>query len=182
MRALDLVSEPGTDWYYNGGNTNLLGEVIREATGLRIDDFAAEHLFAPLGITDYEWDHINADVIHASGNLHLRPRDMAKLGYLYLNGGVWRGERIVSEAWIAGSTRKHVSHSATNGYGYQWWLETYRVDSTSIDSYYAAGWGGQRIVVFPSLDMVVVLTGGNYVGNEPTDEIITRYILPAVHR
>jgi CubicO group peptidase (beta-lactamase class C family) len=175
-----VVDEPGTKWYYNGGGTNLLGEVIREATGLRMDDFAEKYLFAPLGITDYEWDHINPDMIHASGNLKLRPRDMAKLGYLFLNGGMWKGERIVSEEWIEESTKGHVSLSPTGEYGYQWWLKTYHSGSKSVDSFYAAGWGGQRIMVFPSLDMVVVFAGGNYVGEEPVDEIITRYLLPAV--
>ena len=179
--AKPIVSEPGTDWYYNGGNTNLLGEVIREATEQRMDDFATQHLFAPLGITDYEWDHINPDVIHASGNLRLRPRDMAKLGYVYLNGGVWNGQRIVSEEWIEASTKDYASTPGGEGYGYQWWRKTYRSEVIPIDAFYAAGWGGQRITGFPSLDMVVVFTGGNYVGQDPVDEIITRHILPAVH-
>jgi CubicO group peptidase (beta-lactamase class C family) len=178
--AKPVASEPGTKWYYNGGGTNLLGEAIRATTGLRMDDFAEKVLFGPLGITNYEWDHINPDMIHASGNLKLRPRDMAKLGYLYLNGGMWKGERIVSEEWIAESTKGHVSLSGAEGYGYQWWLKTYHSDSMSVDSYYAAGWGGQRIMVFPSLNIVVVFTGGNYVGESPVDEIITRHILPAV--
>lgn len=178
--AKPIVSEPGTNWYYSGGDTNLLGEVIREATGLRMDDFAAQHLFAPLGITEYKWDHINPDMIHASGNLELRPRDMAKLGYLYLNGGVWNGARVISEEWIETSTKKHASTPGGEGYGYQWWRKTYRSGGASVDAFYAAGWGGQRITVFPSRGMVMVFTGGNYVGQEPVDEIITRYILPAV--
>jgi len=178
--AKPVVDEPGTKWYYNGGGTNLLGEVIRETTGLRMDDFAKEYLFAPLGITNYEWDHINPDMIHASGNLKLRPRDMAKLGYLFLNGGTWKGERIVSEEWIEESTKGRVSPLWADGYGYQWWLRTYHSNSTSVDSFYADGWGGQRIAVFPGLDMVVVFTGGNYVGEVPADDIVVRFILPAV--
>jgi CubicO group peptidase (beta-lactamase class C family) len=178
--AKPIVSEPGTEWYYNGGGTNILGQVIREATGLRIDDFADEHLFAPLGITEYEWDHINPDMIHASGNLQLRPRDMAKFGYLFLNGGVWQGERIVSQEWVEESTRERFQTSWEDRYGYQWWLKTYRVDSPSVDSFFASGWGGQEIIVFPSLELVVVFTGGNYVGQNPIDDIVTRHILPAV--
>jgi CubicO group peptidase (beta-lactamase class C family) len=178
--AKPVVSEPGTKWYYNGGGTNLLGEVIREATGQRMDAYAEQVLFAPLGITNYEWDHINPDMIHASGNLKLRPRDMAKFGYLFLNGGVWNGERIISREWVEESTSRHALPRWADGYGYQWWLRTYHSGSEPVDSFYAAGWGGQRITVFPSLDMVVVFTGGNYVQEEPVDEIITRYILPAV--
>lgn len=177
-----LVSEPGAQFYYGGDNTNLLGEAIRSATGQRMDAFAEEVLFEPLGITNYAWDFINPDMIHASGNLQLRPRDMAKLGQLCLNGGVWEGQRIVSEAWIAESTQKHVTHSATSGYGYQWWLETYRVGSTTVDAFSAEGWGGQRIIVFPDLEMIVVFTGGNYASGDPSEEILTRYILPAVQK
>lgn len=178
--AKPTVDEPGTRWYYNGGGTNVLGEVIRTATGTRMDEFAEENLFAPLGITDYEWDFINPDVIHASGNLSLRPRDMAKLGSVYLNDGIWQGERIVSADWIRNSTQDHATTSSSTGYGYQWWLTTYRSGSHNFDSFYANGWGGQRIVVFPELEMVVVFTGGNYVEGNPVDEIIERYILPAV--
>jgi CubicO group peptidase (beta-lactamase class C family) len=178
--AKPVVDEPGTQWYYNGGNTNILGEVIRKATGLRMDDFAEEHLFAPLGITEYEWDHINPDMIHASGNLQLRPRDMAKFGYLFLNGGVWQGERIISQEWVEESTKERVRSAWGNGYGYQWWMKTYHVNSTSVDSFFASGWGGQEIIVFPSLDMVVVFTGGNYVEPSPIDDIVSQYILPAV--
>lgn len=135
-------------------------------------------LMATLGTISY-----NPDMIHASGNLKLRPRDMAKFGYLFLNGGIWKSERIVSQKWIEESTRGHISFpggSWASGYGYQWWLKTYHLNSTSVDSFYASGWGGQRISVFPSLDMVVVFTGGNYVGEEPVDDIIARFILPAV--
>jgi len=177
-----LVTEPGTQFYYGGDNANLLGEAIRSATGQRMDAFAEEVLFGPLGITDYAWDFINPDMIHASGNLQLRPRDMAKIGQLCLNGGVWEGQRIVSEAWIAESTQKHVTHSATSGYGYQWWLETYRVGAISADTFAALGWGGQRIIVLPAWEMVVVFTGGNYASGDPSEEILTRYILPAVRR
>ena len=105
---------------------------------------------------------------------------MAKLGNLYLNGGMWQGERIVSGDWIKKSTQAHATTAWESGYGYQWWLDTYWLDSEGVDAYYANGWGGQRIMVFPSLDMVLVFTGGNYVDEVPVDEVIERYILPAV--
>jgi CubicO group peptidase (beta-lactamase class C family) len=197
--AKPVVAEPGTAWYYNGGGVNVLGEVIREASGMRIDEFAERYLFAPLGITEYEWDHISPDMIHASGNLKLRPRDMAKFGYLYLNGGTWKGQQIISQEWVERSTKasvpipweslegilgdEYADLPETHGdsYGYLWWLKTYHADAQSVDAYFASGWGGQRIYVFPGLDMVVVLTGGNYGAKqkEPVDEIITQYVLPA---
>jgi CubicO group peptidase (beta-lactamase class C family) len=196
--AKPVVAEPGTAWYYNGGGVCVLGEVIRAASGMGMDDFAERYLFAPLGITEHEWEYFSSGMIHASGNLRLRPRDMAKFGYLYLNGGRWQGKQIVSPEWIATSTRESVSipwsslaeikhkryadipESHGDGYGYLWWLKTYEVDGKPVDAVQAAGWGGQRIALFPDLDMVVVLTGGNYATHEPVYEILTRYILPAV--
>jgi CubicO group peptidase (beta-lactamase class C family) len=181
-----LVAEPGTRWYYSGGDVNLLGEIIKRATGMRMDAFAAKYLFAPLGITAYEWDFIKPDFIHASGNLKLRPRDMAKLGQLYLNGGTWNGKRVISQEWVKASTQSYTQippDSALAGhadaYGYQWWLKTYYSKGTAVDAYFRSGWGGQKIVVFPGLEMVTVFTGGNYAEQDPVDEIVVRYVLPA---
>ena len=175
-----MVNEPGTAFYYNGGCTNLLSEIIRRTTGLRLDAFAEKHLFAPLGITSFEWDFINPDFIHASGNLYLRPRDLAKFGLLYLQGGLWEGKRLLSEEWVQASTTQQVELSGSEGYGYQWWRKTYPMGDGEVLSFYAAGWGGQYIKVFPDLNMVIVFTGGNYASPDPVDEIITDYILPSV--
>jgi CubicO group peptidase (beta-lactamase class C family) len=176
-----VVAEPGSRWYYSGGDVNLLGEIIQVATGLRMDDFAQEHLFKPLGITAYEWDFIQPDFVHASGNVKLRPRDVAKFGYLYLNDGVWQGQCILSPEWVADSTRAYSSFpGSTDGYGYQWLTRTYVVHSEQVDAYSKAGWGGQLVRVFPSLDMVLVFTGGNYATRDVVGDIITQYVLPAV--
>jgi CubicO group peptidase (beta-lactamase class C family) len=184
--AKPVVAEPGKRFYYSGGDVNLLGEVIRKATGLRIDNFAEKYLFTPLSITEYEWNFLNPDVVYTSGDLKLRPRDMAKLGQLYLKDGTWNGERIISEEWIKHSTREYISiqnsymaETYGQSYGYQWFLQTFYVDSTPFDSITRDGWGGQRIHIFPSLNMVVVLTGGNYYTEPPVNEIITLYILPS---
>jgi len=179
-----IIHEPGTHFFYNGGNTNLLGEIIKITTEDLVD-FADKNLFQLLGIINYEWDYLNPQVIHASGNLKLRPRDMAKFGQLFLNEGLWNGTRIISKEWVEESTQKHISFSNSSwsdGYGYQWWMKTYLVKSKSFDSYFAAGWGGQKINIFPEQQMVVVFTGGNYVGPEPSDEIITNYILAAIEK
>jgi CubicO group peptidase (beta-lactamase class C family) len=180
--AKPVVHQPGTYWYYSGGDVNLLGETIRKATGMRMDDFAAQYLFSPLGITEYEWDFINPNVVHASGNLKLHPRGMAKFGYLILNDDVWQGERILSQAWVDKTKTAYISSPAPDHgerYGYQWWLKTFPYGSGTVEALHRSGWGGQAIYLFPSLDMVVVFTDGNYVGEIPNNEIITRYILPA---
>ena len=186
--AKPVVAEAGAKWYYSGGDVNLLGEIIRNATGLRIDDFAEKYLFSPLGITDFEWKFINPDIVYTSGDLKLRPRDMAKFGYLYLNNGIWNDKRIISEEWVEASTEKYISiplpHWAEiygESYGYHWWLRTDYDNSKPYQSFLRTGWGGQRISVYPEVDMVVILTGGNYAATEPVNEIISRFILPAVH-
>jgi CubicO group peptidase (beta-lactamase class C family) len=183
MLAKPLAFEPGTFWNYSGGDVNLLGEVIQQSTGKRMDEFADEYLLAPLGITSYEWDFINPDLVHASGSLMLRPRDMAKFGYLILNDGVWHGEQIVPSDWVDKTKKAYIETpwpEQGEEYGYQWWLKSYPYRDGEIMALNRTGWGGQAITIFDELDMVVVFTGGNYVDASPNNEIIERYILPAV--
>ncbi len=177
-----LVHQPGSTYYYSGGDVNLLGEIIRQVSGQRMDEFAQTHLFVPLGINHYQWDFINADVVHASGNLQLRPRDVAKFGELYLRGGLWQDRQLISSAWVAESTQGHIDMPggpADDRYGYQWHIRSYQVKGQTIPSFCKEGWGGQRVTVFPTLDMVVVFTGGSYTSSDPIDELTIRYILPA---
>jgi CubicO group peptidase (beta-lactamase class C family) len=183
-----LAAEPGRNWYYSNGDVALVGEVIKVASGMRLDHFAEEYLFTPLGISDYHWRRYgDSDVIAAGGGLELRPRDMAKLGYLYLNDGIWNGERIISEGWVEESISNYtpvpfdwLADLFGDGFGYYWWLRSYQTESTVYDSYTSSGWGGQRIAVFPSLDMVVIMTGGNYLSEDPGTEILEEFILPAL--
>ncbi|MFQ5865981.1 MAG: serine hydrolase domain-containing protein, partial [bacterium] len=178
--ARPVVAGPGETFVYNSGLSITLGGAIYNASEYRADKFAEEFLFGPLGITDYSWERYPNGTIQTGGGLYLRPRDMAKLGYLYLQDGVWNGRQIISKEWIEESTKTHISIDSVWRYGYQWWLRTYHVNSRSIESFAARGWGGQNIIVFPTLNMVVVFTGGNYATPEPVDEILTRFILPAL--
>ncbi len=185
-----LVSPPGTRFHYSSGSTNALGEVVRQRTGQTLAEFARKRLFGPLGITSFSWTGFTAapNVVVASSNLYLRPRDMAKLGELYLRGGVWQGARIVSEAWVRQSTAAHIRLPASenpfpglaDSYGYQWWRGTFAEGNTQ--TYFAAGLGGQYIFVMPGLELVVVITAGSYEG-EPFRgfyDIINGCVLPAV--
>jgi CubicO group peptidase (beta-lactamase class C family) len=171
-----LVAEPGTRWVYNGGAVTLLGKLIENASGLDLETFSERYLFTPMGITAFTWPYMRRDLIAAHGDARLRPRDMAKLGQMFLDGGTWAGRQIVSRSWVERATR-----GALEGdYGYLWWGDGYRGGQEAYRSYSARGWGGQRIIVFPVLDMVVVFTGGNYESREPVDDIMERHILPAV--
>ena len=178
-----LAHEPGSSWYYSGGDVILLSEIIQEATGQRFDQYANEQLLAPLGISDYEWDFIDEDTVHASGDLMLRPRDMAKLGYLLLNNGRWQGEQILSEEWVEKTTAAYIDSPGTDQgrqYGYQWWLMTFPGPNGPVKALHRSGWGGQELYLFPDLDMLVAMTGGSYEDQPPTNDIIANHIIPAV--
>ncbi|MEE9170569.1 MAG: serine hydrolase [bacterium] len=177
-RPLDVA--PGTKFVYNSGLSITLGGVIESASELRVNKFVERYLYSPLGITEYHWWHYPNGTFQTGGGLYMLPRDMAKFGLLYLNGGIWNGNQIISNEWIQASTTEHISTGSQWGYGFKWWLRTYYANSREYASFAARGWGGQYIIVFPSLEMVVVFTGGNYSTPEPADEILTRFILPAV--
>jgi CubicO group peptidase (beta-lactamase class C family) len=179
--AKPAVDPPGERWLYNGGGTNVLGQVVRKASGQTLEEFADEYLFGPLGISSPTWVHLAGPMTYASGDLRLRPRDMAKIGYIFVNGGQWNGQQVVSPDWIAESTEhRKETRDPRWGYGYQWWLFDYPANGRTYRSFGARGWGGQMITVFPDLDMVVVLTGGNYLTSDPADAVIRQFVLDAL--
>src|SRR5262249_16891667 len=100
-----VVAEPGTKFSYSSGNSIVLGKIISKATGKRVEKFAEQFLFDPLGITDFYWAKYPGEIVQTGGGLFLRPRDMAKIGCLYLNAGRWRGKQVVSENWVKESTK-----------------------------------------------------------------------------
>jgi len=174
---LPMTDPPGTRWHYNSGLPVLLGAIIENRTGLNAESFAAEHLFGPLGITAWEWYMMPNGMPHTGGGLALCPRDMARIGQLYLQDGQWDGEQIVSEHWVRESIR---THSDELGYGYFWWLDSHQIDDHSYDSFLAWGYGGQHIFVVRELDLVVVFTGANIETDTPPWRMLEEYILPAV--
>ena len=184
-----LVAEPGQVFTYNGGGMVVLGEILKNATNLNIDEFSKKYLFEPLGIDSTEWTKYSNGMFDAAGSLKLIPRDMLKLGVSYLNNGVWNGERIISSEWIKNSSNTYnknekinipMEDSGRNGYAYSWWTSELSYSGEKIKMYRAGGWGGQSIMVFPGFDMVVVFTGGNYAANSKLYKLLTRYVLPAI--
>ena len=149
---LPMAEEPGTKFEYCNGASFLLSAIIQETTGMPALEFAEQHLFAPLGISDAVWPSNPQGITIGWGELSIRPHDMAKIGYLYLNEGLWEGEQVVPAPWIEAATRQHISAGTLeDGYGYQWW-----VDDSGM--YIALGYRGQYIVVVPEKEMVVVFT------------------------
>ncbi len=157
---LPWIQPPGEAFHYNTGATHLLSVILTEATGTPTLDFAREHLFGPLGIERAEWWTDERGYYTGGMGLNLRPRDMLKIGEIYLREGVWDATRIVPRAWVEESTAPHIP---TNGaipfcpeYGYLWWLGR----AQGRDFYLADGYAGQFILVAPDLDLVVVATSG----------------------
>jgi CubicO group peptidase (beta-lactamase class C family) len=183
----DITVTPGTVFDYANCNSNVLGEIVSRASLERLDLFSGNYLFDEIGVTDFEWQMVSSDVVFASGDLRLRPRDMAKFGALFLNGGIWQGRQVISPAWVELSTRQHIDLYAgsadvwEDGYGYHWW----RWDSifgVDYPAYMAQGWGGQWIVVSPEMNTVVVSTAGNYYESTsvPIQAILIDYVLPSL--
>jgi CubicO group peptidase (beta-lactamase class C family) len=170
-----LVAEPGRVFNYCSGCSHVLSVIVQETTGSNPRDFADQFLFKPLGITDYRWDVNRAGMPIGGWGLQLTPRDMAKLGYLYLHHGQWDGQQIVSAKWVENATRLHTTTDGPLGlgYGYQWW--TY----PSLKAYTALGLAGQTVFVIPELDLIVVTTA-ELDGHDQIFRLIEQYILPAV--
>ncbi len=158
--VIDLPWEhhPGEVFHYHTGCTHLLAVVLAEATGTPMLDFARAHLFGPLGIDQVEWWQDERGYYTGGMGIFLRPKDMLKIGQLFLRGGVWEGTRVLSADWILESTASHVSTGNAvpfgSEYGYLWWVG----HGQGRDFYFANGYGGQFIVVAPDLDLVIVAT------------------------
>lgn len=158
----DVVVPPGERWLYVNAEADLLSGVLLAATGKGPEEWAAEKLFGPLEIESWRWSY-GAEGEHRlmDGSLHLRPRDMLKIGQMVLDGGVWKERRVISGEWIAESTARRMSTGGPDGYGYMWWRMILPAAGGGIETIAASGWGSQFICVIPDLDAVAVLTGGN---------------------
>jgi CubicO group peptidase (beta-lactamase class C family) len=157
-----LIHPPGMHHCYSTGDSQLLAAVIQNLTGMSLLDYADLYLFGPLGITARRWPSDPQGINIGGAELKLTPRDMAKFGYLYLNGGMWAGDRIIPAAWVRESGVYHTlfdpespDDCETLGYGYLWWLRPQGPHESMI----AVGYGGQFVYVIPALDMVIVMTG-----------------------
>ncbi|MDP2376010.1 serine hydrolase [Reyranella sp.] len=175
---------PGVLFNYSGGATSLLAGALMKATGRKVDDYAKEKLFTPLGITDFEWlDFSGSNEIAAFGGLRLRPRDLAKIGQLMSSGGMWNGNRVVPKDWVAESIQPRVNTDSLFYYGYQWWLGRSLLRGRNLTWIAGIGNGGQRLYVVPELELVVVVNSAHYgsplQGAIPFG-IFTRLVLPAV--
>jgi CubicO group peptidase (beta-lactamase class C family) len=171
--SLPMAFEPGSRFEYTNGVSHLLSCIITEKTGESAADYGQEYLFGPLGIILHKWDTDNLGRNWGYNRIYFTPRDMAKLGYLFLNMGEWDGEQIISSEWVREATMHRIDANLFPGYGYQWWVG---------EGYYTAmGYMGQFIYVFPDQDMIVVITGGTPETYDYNQQIPFRFVLPALN-
>ena len=163
-----MDADPGVKWAYNSGGSMLLSGVIRTATGRFIDDYAAEHLFRPIGIRDFHWKKTPTGHPDTEGGLYLSADDLARIGYLYLHDGVWSGRRILPEGWVRAATTRHAKAGGIWEYGYQWWITSHQ----GADVWAGRGFGGQLLLVIPSREIVAVVHAWNVFGT-PARGILT---------
>ena len=180
-----LVDTPGKNFVYSNGLTMLLGEILRNTTGMDADKFAEQYLFDPLGISDFSWQKLPDGTVITAWGLKLRPRDMAKIGYMMLKDGKWMGKQIVSSSWVKESTKAQIEGDILlgSGYGYQWWRGRTFINKKNIETFYAAGKGGQYIFLCPALDLVTVFTSkpeDHSMGELKPQIIMVNYIIPAM--
>lgn len=151
--AKPLVETPGSTFTYSTGDSHLVSAVLTEATGMSTRAYARKHLLEPVGISVSWWERDPQGVYLGGNQMSMSPRDLARLGELYLHNGTWDGKQIVPVSWVETSTRLHAKGwpDRYGNYGYFWWVRP------ETQAYMAVGYGGQFLYVAPDDDLVVVL-------------------------
>ena len=171
-----MAQAPGTAFNYSSGNSHLLSAILARQTGMSVPDFATQHLFKPLGISDVVWQKDPQGLAIGGFGLYLQTRDMAKIGYLYLRGGQWEGAQIVPRSWVNKVYQARVSMvfppttSTSLRYGDQWWTHPER------KAYMAVGYHRQIILVMPQEGLVAAMTGRKHYAITEMLELMARSV------
>lgn len=185
--TLDLSmteNEIGKIWHYFTAGVVVTGDILDKSVPKGLKDYADKKLFQPLGITNYKWQFTPQNKPSLAGGLRMRALDFAKFGQLYKNNGTWNGKRILEKNWIQKTfTNYFADNKESEGYGYLFWRKIYKVGDKSYESYQSSGNGGNKIIIFKELPIVIVITGKAY--NRPyahsqVDKIVQEYLLPSV--
>lgn len=171
---LPMVATPGEQFEYCNRASFLLSAIVQESTGQTAEQYAAERLFGPIGVTEFNWP-ANPDGISIGwGNLRMVPLDLARFGLLILDGGRWQGQQVVPAGWIDRAIQSRVHGTLQDGYGYQWWIR----DDGIVQG---LGYEGQYLIIDRARNMVTVFT--SKLPDEEfylPDDLYDRYVMPAV--
>jgi CubicO group peptidase (beta-lactamase class C family) len=185
--ALDLPTtenKPGKTWSYFTAGVVLTGDILDKTVPKGLENYAEKKLFQPLGITNYKWQFTPQQKPSLAGGIRMRVLDFAKFGQLYKNNGVWNGKNIIDKNWIKKSFTNYFTNDQDfEGYGYLFWRKVYKVGDRSFEAYQSSGNGGNKIIIFTEIPVVIVVTAKAY--NKPyahiqTDKIVQEYLLPAI--
>jgi CubicO group peptidase (beta-lactamase class C family) len=172
-----MAAEPGKVFDYSSGATELLAYIFQKETGQDLETYGEKHLFVPLGM-DHYWKRTYLGVVDTEGGLYLRDADLAKIGYLYLNNGIWDGKRIVSQHWVKESLTPYADAGEGYKYGYKWWL--YERPESKSYVWTCRGFGGQGLLVFPEERLLVVVTGWEILKDEMPEKTVVDHVLAAL--
>ena len=166
---LPMNAQPSSGFNYNSGATLILGHIFRLATGIDIEEYAVDHLFTPLGINDYYWDRTPYGLTDTQEGLYISARSLARIAQLFLQKGRWQDEQVIPAAWVVESIAPHYMTGAAGdeAFGYLWWSKPFTFEGKSQRAYFGKGFGGQRPIFLPELDLVIVLTGWNILPGQP---------------
>ncbi|MGC5773138.1 serine hydrolase domain-containing protein [Paenibacillus pabuli] len=189
-----LSHSPGTHMEYNSGVSQILAAILKQNTGMSVADFAERHLFAPLGIHEYQWES-DPQGIHTGGfGLKMLPGDLLKFGQLFLQKGMWNDQPLISSDLVIRSTQPAITVTPPNhgSYAWHWWVDVYSEETTALSDasisseqnqpslgyYYARGFGGQFVYIVPSLELVAVLTNDKRKKEKPPLDVFPKQIVP----
>lgn len=177
-----LLHQPGLTLNYCNAAATACGVLIENASGNNIEEFSYKYLFEPLNITPYYWGKYPEGTYDTDGSLALKARDVAKIGQLVLNNGIWKEKEIVSEKWITESTKRHLKRTRDINYGFYWQQTTIEYKNKKISTVFSWGDGGQFLFIFPKINTIIVSTAGNYGKGEDSVifTIMEEYILPSI--
>jgi len=174
-----LIYPPGTQYDYNTGISHVLSAIVTRSTGVSTDLYVEDKIFDPLGIEEYYWPRDGEDIPYGGTGVMLTPRDLARIGYLYLKNGMWENEQIVPASWVTASSQPYIQRRYITDYyyGYHWWVDP--------DGLYAAvGYAGQWLFIIPEHDLVVVfnnyLDESEWLHLSTPERMMEEYILPAI--
>jgi CubicO group peptidase (beta-lactamase class C family) len=181
---LEAELKPGQEAVYCSINPNLVGDVIATATNKPLLDLFSDLLAEPMQLRDYHLYLQPTGEPYMGGGTHWLPRDFMKFGQLMLNGGVWNGKRILSREYVDRASSPLVTiRNTTKKYGYLWWVADFPYRGRTVRAYYADGNGGNYVLVFPELDMVVAFNAGNYADHAARvilNDYVPKFILAAL--
>ena len=174
----------GKNWHYFTAGVVVTGDILDKSVPSGLQNYADKKLFQPLGITNYKWQFTPQQKPSLAGGLRMKALDFAKFGQLYKNDGTWNGKRILNKNWIQKSfTNYFADNKESEGYGYLFWRKVYKVGNKTFESYQSSGNGGNKIIIFKEIPVVIVITAKAY--NRPyahsqADKIVQEYLLPSV--